>query len=397
MNKRVYLLTIVSFVVGMVELIIGGILDLVAEDLHVSIGHAGFLITAFSLVFAVASPVLLMMTSKVERKRLTLLTLLVFFAGNGIAIFSPTYSVLLIARILSAASGSLLVVLCITIASNIVSEKYRARAIGVVFMGISASLVLGVPIGLMLGNAFGWRAPFILIAGLTLLSMAGVYFFMEQMASKPAVSLMTQIKTLKNRELLFGQLTSFLFLAGHLTLYGYLTPFLKTALGLNGTSVSIVYLVFGCAAVAGGGVGGFLADRLGTKRSIIGFIILFGFTMFVIPYTTFSIPLFLSVMIIWSMLSWAITPAMQSYLIESSTAETSDIQQSLNNTALHFGIAFGSAIGGFVIEQSTVESNATVGGCFIIFALATALISMSERKRSLSDLRIHPKTEKTLP
>ncbi|MCQ6265193.1 MFS transporter [Fictibacillus sp. WQ 8-8] len=397
MNKRVYLLTIVSFVVGMVELIIGGILDLVAEDLHVSIGHAGFLITAFSLVFAVASPLLLMMTSKVERKRLTLLTLLVFFAGNGIAIFSPTYSVLLIARILSAASGSLLVVLCITIASNIVSEQYRARAIGVVFMGISASLVLGVPIGLMLGNAFGWRAPFILIAGLTLLSMAGVYFFMEQMASKPAVSLMIQIKTLKNRKLLFGQLTSFLFLAGHLTLYGYLTPFLKTALGLNGTWVSIVYLVFGCAAVAGGGVGGFLADRLGTKRSIIGFIILFGFTMFVIPYTTFSLPLFLSVMIIWSMLSWAITPAMQSYLIESSTAETSDIQQSLNNTALHFGIAFGSAIGGFVIEQSTVESNATVGGCFIIIALATALISMSERKRSLSALQIHPKTEKTLP
>ncbi|MDN4525856.1 MFS transporter [Fictibacillus fluitans] len=389
MNKRVYLLTIVSFVVGMVELIIGGILDLVAKDLQVSIGKAGFLITVFSLVFAVASPVLLMVTSKVERKKLTLVSLLIFFIGNAIAIVSPSYSILLIARIVSAASGSLLVVLCITIASAIVTEQYRARAIGVVFMGISASLVLGVPIGLMLGNAFGWRAPFVLIAGLTLLSIAGVYFFMETMFSKPAVSLMKQLRTLKNRRLLFAQLTSFLFLAGHLTLYGYLTPFLKTALGLDGNWVSIVYLIFGCAAVAGGGVGGTLADRIGTKKSILGFIVVFGLTMFAIPYTTFSLPLFLSVMVIWSMLSWAITPAMQSYLIESSAAETSDIQQSLNNTALHFGIAFGSAVGGFVIEQSSVESNATVGGCFIIIALAAALISMGERNRHLSPIKHH--------
>ncbi|MDM5198299.1 MFS transporter [Fictibacillus enclensis] len=389
MNKRVYLLTIVSFVVGMVELIIGGILDLVAKDLQVSIGKAGFLITVFSLVFAVASPVLLMMTSKIERKKLTLISLLIFFIGNAIVVFSQSYSMLLIARIVSAASGSLLVVLCITIASSIVSEQYRARAIGVVFMGISASLVLGVPIGLMLGNAFGWRAPFVLITGLSLLSMAGVYFFMDTMFSKPAVSLMKQLRTLKNRRLLFAQLTSFLFLAGHLTLYGYLTPFLKTALGLNGNRVSIVYLIFGCAAVAGGGVGGTLADRIGTRKSIIGFIVIFGLTMFVIPYTTFSLPLFLSVMVLWSMLSWAITPAMQSYLIESSTPETSDIQQSLNNTALHFGIAFGSAIGGFVIEQSSVESNATVGGCFIIIALAAALISMAERKRRLSPIKHH--------
>jgi DHA1 family purine base/nucleoside efflux pump-like MFS transporter len=87
-----------------------------------------------------------------------------------------------------------------------------------------------------------------------------------------------------------------------------------------------------------------------------------------IPYTTFAFPLFLVVMIIWSMLSWAITPAMQSYLIESSP-ETSDIQQSLNNSALHFGIAFGSMIGGIVIENASVEMNATVGGLWSYWLL----------------------------
>ncbi|WP_416825638.1 MFS transporter [Ectobacillus polymachus] len=384
MNKRVYLLTIVSFVVGMVELIIGGILDLISEDLGVSLGKAGFLITVFSLVFAVAAPILLTITAQVERKRLTLVALLVFLIGNALVIVSPSYTMLLIARILSAASGSLLIVLCVTIASTIVDEKYRARAIGVVFMGISASLVLGIPIGLMLGNAFGWRAPFILIVVLTVLSILGVYFFMGRLAPKPTIPIRQQLGTLKDRRVLFAQLTSFLFLAGHLTLYGYLTPFLKMALGLNGTWVSIVYLIFGVAAVFGGGLGGMLADRFGTKPTILAVIVLFCISIFMIPYTTFAFPLFLAVMIMWSMLSWAITPAMQSYLIESSP-ETSDIQQSLNNSAIHFGIAFGSMIGGIVIENASVEMNATVGGVLVILALGTAVFSMAKKERSSNE------------
>ncbi|MBN8208110.1 MFS transporter [Bacillus sp. NTK071] len=383
MNKRVYLLTIVSFVVGMVELIIGGILDLVAEDLEISLGRTGLLISVFSIVFALMGPVLLSLTAKIERKKLTLLSLVVFLFGNIVAVLSTSFSTLMLARIISAASGSLLVVLCVTIASNIVKTEYRARAIGVVFMGISASLVLGVPIGLMLGNTFGWRAPFVLIIVLTLLSMAGVYFFMERIQPKPAIPIKKQLQTLKDNRIFTAQLTSFLFLTGHLALYGYLTPFLKSTLGLDGNWVSIVYLIFGFAAVAGGGLGGIASDRFGTRPTIIISIMLFGVSMFVIPYTTFSFPLFIIVMVIWSMISWGITPAQQSYLIELAP-ETSDIQQSLNNSALHLGIALGSSVGAFVIDKGTVEMNATVGGMFIILALATAVFSMTRDKKQIA-------------
>ncbi|MFC9600706.1 MFS transporter [Peribacillus butanolivorans] len=375
MDKRVYILAIVSFVVGMVELIIGGLLDIVANDLDVSLGQAGFLMTVFSLAFALAAPILLIVTQRVERKRLTLLTLFIFLIGNVIAVFSTYYSILLVGRIIAASSGSLLIALCLTMVPNIVTEQYRARAIGIVFMGVSASLVLGVPIGLMLGNAFGWRAPFIMIAILTLVSMAGVFFFLERMAPKPSIPIGRQLRTLKNRKILFAQATSFVMLTGHLTLYGYLTPFLKMKLGLDGTWVSIVYLIFGIAAVVGGGIGGFLADRFGPKRTIISVIILFAVSMLSIPYTTFALPLFLILMVIWSMLSWAITPAMQSYLIELSP-ETSDIQQALNNSAVHMGIAFGSFIGGIVIEQTSVEFNPTVGGVLVLISLGTAALSV---------------------
>ncbi|MUV38322.1 Purine efflux pump PbuE [Lentibacillus sp. JNUCC-1] len=174
MDKKVYFFMIVSFVVGMVELIIGGILDLIADDLQISLGQAGFLITIFSLIFAIAGPILLYMTSNIERKKLTLMSLVVFLAGNIVTVFSPTYSIVFLGRIISAISGALLIILCLVMAPSVVEPRYRGRAIGVVSMGVSGSLVLGVPIGLVIGNAFGWRAPFVLITILTILAMIGL-------------------------------------------------------------------------------------------------------------------------------------------------------------------------------------------------------------------------------
>lgn len=384
MDKRVYLLTVVAFIVGMVELIIGGILDLVANDLNVSIGKAGLLITIFSLVFGISAPILLSLTANIERKKLTLITLIVFLVGNFVAVISPNYGTLMVARIISAVSGSLLVVLCITVASSIVAPKFVGRAIGIVVMGISGSLVLGVPIGLMLGNAFGWRAPFILISILTLVLIASIYFLMTKIQPQPSIPLREQIATLKNSKILFAQLTMFFFLAGHMVLYAYFTPFLKTTLGLDGTWVSIIYLIFGIAAVAGGGIGGILADRFGSQTVILFVIVIFALSLFTIPHTTFAFPLFIMIMIIWGAASWAITPALQSYLIETSP-ETAAIQQSLNNSALHFGIAFGSLIGGIVIERTSVVHNATFGGLFVIVALAAATYSITRKRMTNSN------------
>ncbi len=387
MNKRVYLLTIVSFVVGLVELILGGILHLVASDLNVTLGQVGMLISIFSFVFAISGPILLSATAKVERKKLTLITLVVFLFANVLAVMSSGYWVLLIARIISAMSAALLISLCVTIASNLVSEPYRARAIGIVFMGVSASLVLGVPVGLLLGNAFGWRAPFVLIVLLTSLSILFVVLFMEKIKPKPSVPLIQQLKSLKNMKVILIQLTSFLFLAGHLTLYAYLTPFLQS-IGIDGNWISIMYLLFGIAAIIGGGIGGLLSDRYGPQKTIIGIIALFAVSLFSIPFTTAFMPLFIIVMMVWSLLSWAITPAMQSYLIHSAP-QTSDIQQSLNNSALHFGIAFGSMSGGIVIERSTVEMNAFVGSIFAFLALIVVGLSMKkslQRKPKETDL-----------
>ena len=381
MDKRIYFLMIISFVIGMVELIISGILDLIAEDLNVSIGQAGLLITVFALIFAVASPILLVMTAKIERKRLTLVCLYIFLIGCIVTVFAPTFSILFIGRIILAISGALLIILCLVMAPSLAGEQYKGRAIGIVSMGVSASLVLGVPIGIIIGNSFGWRAPFVLVTVLTALSIIGVHILMGRVEPKPQIPLRQQLAAFKNHKITLGLTTTFLYMTGHSIMYAYFKPYLEATTDFNANWVSVIYLIFGFAAVFGGGIGGLMADLLGSRKTMVIALVVFSALFFVFPYTTDFLPLFFIILIVWGILSWAISPAMQTYLIETAP-ESSEIQQSLNNSALHLGVAVGSVIGAGIVDTLSVKVNPFAGGILIILSLITVIISVSSKKKT---------------
>lgn len=381
LDKRVYLLTAIAFVVGMAELIIGGILDLVAWNLNVSTGQAGLLITVFALVFGLSGPILLFLVGKLDRKRVTVVTLVVFLIGNLIAVFSPSYIFLLISRIISAASGALLTVLSLTLAAFISKPDYRGRAIGLVVMGISGAIVLGLPIGVSMGHAYGWRSPFILIAILTILLIIGTSLFFGKIKTDPPLPLKQQLLALQDKKVLFGQLTTFFFMAGHFTLYGFLTPFVITTFGFGGALITIVYFVYGAAAVSGGGLAGLSADKFGTRRTLLTVIVLLIACLLVIPYTPVAI--FWILLVIWGIISWSITPPIQSHLVELAP-KMSDTVQSLNNMALHLGIALGTFVGSFVVDQFSVKINPIVGAVFVLISLGTALVSLQRQREAAS-------------
>ncbi|MEH7380959.1 MFS transporter [Bacillus sp. JJ1533] len=382
MDKRIYFLMIIAFVIGMVELIISGILDLISEDLHVTIGQAGLLITIFAVIFAVASPILLVMTAKVERKRLMLVCLYIFLIGCIVTVFAPTFSILFLGRIILALSGALLIILCLVMAPSLAGEQYKGRAIGIVSMGVSASLVLGVPIGLVLGNSFGWRAPFILVTVLTALSIIGVHAFMGRIEPKPQIPLRQQLGAFKNHKITLGLTTTFLYMTGHTVMYAYFKPYLEVTTDFNANWISVIYLIFGVSAVFGGGIGGVLADLLGSRKTMVISLIIFSAVFFVFPFSVDLLPLFFVMLIIWGILSWAISPAMQSYLIEIAP-ESSEIQQSLNNSALHLGVAFGSVIGAGIVDAISINVNPFVAGIFIILSLITVVISVRSKEKNI--------------
>jgi len=374
MDKRIYLLSIITFIVGLVELVIGGLLPLIAEDLNISYGQVGSLISMFSLSFAISGPILLSLTSKMERKKLFLIVLFIFFVSNMIIVLSNMFVFLMAARILSAMCASLLVSLCITIASQISDDSYTARAIGLVLMGVSASLVFGVPFSLWLGSAFGWRAPFLFIAILTLLLMLIVFLALGTIEPKKNLPLKAQLNALKERKILLIHSISIVFFAGHMTLYAYLTPFLQSTLHLSEKTLSLMYLIIGLFSILGSLLGGFFTDRIGAKRTVISVLTLFTITIIAIPLFKFSVVLFVGAILLWSLLSWSLQPAIQSYIV-SSASNTSDIHQSLNNSGAHIGMALGTTIGGTIIDSYAVETNALIGGTITCMALIVAIVT----------------------
>lgn len=377
MNSKVYVLAIAAFVVGMVELMIGGILPLIVEDLQVSVAKAGQLISVFALVFAVSGPVLLTLTSRVERKRLYLVSLFMFFLGTLLAYFSETYAVLMASRVFSAMSASLIIVLSITIAVRIVPEAYRARALGLVFMGVSSALVLGVPLGVLVGNAYGWRVLFLGIAVLTLVAFVIVWALLEELEAGEVVSIGQQVRALRSTKIVSIHGMMMLVLAGHYTMYAYLAAFLETTMSFSARWVSAGYLVFGFAAILGGYLGGFFSDRLGPRKAMLWMVAVFAAVLFLLPFST-KVPVMLWLFIfLWGALSWMIAPAQQSYLIEVAP-ETSDIQQSLSTSSLQVGIALGSAIGGLALDVTgTVAMNAWVGSAVVVLAFGCAWYSIT--------------------
>lgn len=382
MDRRVYMLTMIAFVVGMSELIVGGILDLIAADLHIKISTAGLLITVFAFVFAISSPILLVTFAKVERTKLISLALIVFFFGSIVAIFSNSFLWLLISRVISAASGSVATVLSINLASRVVEPAYRGRAIGFVVMGISGSLVLGLPIGVFLGNTISWRAPFVLTALLTIFLLIGVKLTLDKVQPTQVVTLREQLATLKSNRILLAHATTFFFLAGHFTFYGYLTPYAKSVLQFDGMTISILYLLYGIAAVCGGGLAGVASDRFGNRTTLLLAIFILAISLLTIPFTTNILALFWVVLLIWGIVSWAITPPIQSHLF-AIAPETSDIQQSLNNAALQLGIAFGTLCGSFIIEARSVNETAHFGIIFVVLSFVAATVTMRKNKQTI--------------
>lgn len=373
-NKgTIYVLALAVFLIGTIEYIITGVIEMIALDLGVSTSEAGLLVTVFALAAAIVSPMLITLTINADRKKLLITTLGVFIVSNGVMLADLAYETLLWIRVIQGASGGMATVVAMAVATRLVEKEKRGNAIGIILMGLSSALVLGVPIGTFFSEMFGWRVLFILIGVLSVLPLLVIYKKVPAIKEEEKITLVMQLFVLRNPTILIALVITLFYVGGYATLFTYITPFLQETSSLTMTEISGVLFLAGICSFVGSRVGGQLADAKGSKFTILLGLLLQGVTLLLFALAGVHLLVFILILMMFMLSTWSISPAQQLYLVNLAPRNP-DIALSVNTSFIQFGFALGSASGGLVIRSTSVLYLNWLGFAAVSIALLLAIL-----------------------
>ncbi|UYO06528.1 MFS transporter [Paenibacillus sp. PSB04] len=381
MRWKIYILAIASFLVGTSEFVIAGILDMLAKDVGVSVAAAGQLITVYSLAYAIGTPILVALTARMDRKKLMLLALGLFFIGNLITITSTGYGMLMGARIILAISTGVFMVVALTVAAKIAHPGKQGGSIATVLLGFNLALILGVPLGRVIAGSYDWKVIFTGIGVLSLLAMLVLLLAIPKSEGEAPVPIREQLALFKTPRISAALSISFFWIMGYTILYTYITPFLLTITGMSERMVSIGLFAFGLASLLGSQVGGYGADKWGIPRTMVGGLIFHSGILFLLAAFAHYSMLVLPLLMLWSFFAWSTGPVQQVYLI-GMAPQASGIILSLNNSIVQLGMAVGAVIGGIIVDSISLTAAGWLGGIGVALGLIPAVYSLTMRRQA---------------
>ena len=383
---RVATFIISVFIVGMVEMMVAGIMNLMSADLGVSEAVIGQLVTLYALTFAICGPILVKLTNRFAVRPVLLWTLVIFIVGNAMIAMAPNFTVLVVGRILSSAAASLIIVKVLALTAMLTAPKNRGKMIGVVYTGFSGANVFGVPIGTMIGDAIGWRFTFLfiiivsVIAGVLMMLYLPTTSELNQVQRKWGISSDNQpnaSKILRPAEVIKYLAITFLILVANSVTFVYINPLILNS-GHQMGFVSLALLVNGIAGVIGTSLGGVLADKLTSKHWLMIAFSIFIIMMLVINLVLHTVGILLVGLFIWNIVQWSTNPAIQSGIIDHVEGDTSQVM-SWNMSSLNAGIGFGGIIGGLVVSNISIQAvtivSAIIGAIGLIIVLSLKNVS----------------------
>ncbi|MDQ0655948.1 DHA1 family putative efflux transporter-like MFS transporter [Paenibacillus sp. W2I17] len=371
---KIYMLAIVSFLVGTSELIIAGILDKVAASIGVPVSVAGQLITVFSLAYAFGTPVIMALTSRMDRRNLLIYSLVAFVIGNAMTAVLPGFLLLFISRIVLALSTGVFIVTALMVASKLAPPDKQGSGIATVVMGFSTALVVGVPLGRVAASMYDWKLIFAGLGVLGLLAIFGMYSLIPKSEGEEPVPIGKQLALLKEPRIAMALLITFFWIAGYSIVYTYISPFLLSVTGMSEKIVSIGLFAFGIASLLGSKFGGYSSDKWGVSRTLIGSLLVHALALILIFIGAMSPIVMFPLLMLWSFAAWTSGPTTQYNLVQQAP-EASGIMLSLNNSVVQLAMAFGAGLGGVVVEQISLSSISWIGAIIVFLGVITTVAS----------------------
>lgn len=378
-------LTLSAFAIGTTEFVIVGLVPTIAQDLGVSLPSAGLLVSLYAIGVAIGAPVLTALTGRWQRKSVLLSVMTLFVLGNILAWMAPSYSSLIIARILTGLAHGVFFSIGSTIATSLVSRDKEASAIAIMFTGLTVALVTGVPLGTWIGQSFGWRATFMVVALLGLIALIGSAFLVPKNLKQSApASLASQLKVLTQPRLLLVYAMTAVGYGGTFTAFTYLAPILEQVSGFESGAIGLIMLVYGVSVAVGNIWGGRLADRMGPIKALNIIFAALALVLLVFTFTAGNQIAAVLTILIWGAFAFGNVPGLQVYVVklaEKYTPQAVDVASGLNIAAFNVGIAIGSVLGGIIIEEMHIMDTAWVGAIIVGIALLLTRLSGALDKR----------------
>lgn len=385
MDRRLLWLAVGSFAVGTVGFAFSSLLPLIAADTHVTVPHAGYLISTFSLAYAVGAPVLSALVGSRDRRAVLSIALVIFSAGNLLAAQGGSYAILMAATIAMGASGGLFAATAQATAVGMAEPEHRAQAISVVVGGTTFAVALGAPLAALIATIWGWHGAFAAIAILALACAAVLAWRLPRGQRGAALTMGERFLAIRRPGIPMSLLTTFLYISGGFAVISYLAPLAMEGAGLSHYALPGMLLAFGVGAIIGNLSSGYLSDRIGATRVVMlsmllsaGLSLTIALMLKTMP-PSIAGPALIGLMVPWGMIGWSFPPAQASRIV-GFAPDVANLTLSLNVSALYFGVAFGTVIGGRVLEYATPADLGLAGAALPLLALGLLLLSRRERK-----------------
>ncbi len=375
-NLPVVILIASSFMLGMSEFIVVGILPGIAADLKISEVTVGNLVSLFAFVYAPVTPLGSALSARFPRFATHLTLIGIFLAGNILCAFAPNYAVLVVARIMIALVSGTLVAVAMTYAPDVTTDRFRTKFIAWVFSGFSIASVVGVPVGTWVANTFGWRWAFHMINVLTIMLIVGMVVALPRNSHIVKIGFLPQFRLFFDRRIQLGVLDVVCGAAASYVFYTYLTPIMRDEVHVPEQYLSVGLVIFGAACLWSNLYGGKLADRgrgvepLTHIRPIYCAHAVLMASLVVAHWVPVYGALLLVVLGMFMYLQNSASQVLYMDVASQSHPGSLNLAASLNSMSFNIGIALGSAVGGLINGHFGLMWLGPVGALFLVCAIA---------------------------
>jgi len=368
-----------NFVTGCGIMVVPGTLNDIASSLQVSVALAGQLFAVGAAAVCFGAPLLAGWVSGFDRRKLLAISLVGYAIGHALCAAMPTYAALLPLRAATMLGAAVFTPQAGAAIGFMSPPEHRGRAIAFIFLGWSLASVLGLPMANWIGDIWGWRWAFSLIAALSLVAAAWVYAVMPSGVRPAAISLAAWKDAFATPSLMAIVAVTFLFGAGQFTLFAYFTPYFRDVLHTSTQESSLLLVWFGLFGVIGNLALTRFIDRVGPHAAVTAMVCLMAISFLAWPFASGLVGIGLAV-VPWAFGCFSSNSAQQARLSAAAPALASALL-ALNTSAIYLGQAAGASTGGWLIAHRGYAALSWAGLAWLVACIATSVWATRAARR----------------